>query len=217
MQELCALPFLSRVHAALASEVFCTNLTPHVCYLVLPHLLTFDLPLATLLDSLSDLLSTGGLPPSMELLYVLTQLVNPRLGSLSQASFSQYLNLLAMLLRHTPRDHVTSGEEEEEEKVGWLMEITGDPDPLGSRDELLACCVAGVTGKQLPNRLRQEREVQGDMRSGLCAVCYQLVGLGGDMVVPQRSRLFQHLALSPGLLLPLWRGVEGMHMSRSFG
>lgn len=80
MQELCALPFLSRVHAALASEVFCTNLTPHVCYLVLPHLLTFDLPLATLLDSISDLLSTGDLPPSMELLYVLTQLVNPRLG-----------------------------------------------------------------------------------------------------------------------------------------
>ena len=72
--------FLSRVHAALASEVFCPHLTPHVCYLVLPHLLTFDLPLATLLDSLSDLLSTGGLPPSIELLYMLTQLVNPRLG-----------------------------------------------------------------------------------------------------------------------------------------
>ena len=53
--------------------------------------------------------------------------------------------------------------------------------------------------------------------SGLCAVCYQLVGLGGDMVVPQRSRLFQHLALSPGLLLPLWVGVEGVHIVRSFG
>ena len=67
--------------------------------------------------------------------------------------------MLAVLLRHTPRDHVTSGEEEEEEeeKVGWLMEVAGDPDPLSSRDELLACCVAGVTGKQLPNRLRQER------------------------------------------------------------
>lgn len=70
----------SRLHAALASELFCPQLTPHVCYLVLPHLVTFDFPLAPLLAYLSDVLPTGGLPPSLQLLYSLTQLVNPKLG-----------------------------------------------------------------------------------------------------------------------------------------
>ena len=70
----------SRLHAALASELFCPQLTPHVCYLVLPHLVTFDFPLAPLLAYLSDVLPTGCLPPSLQLLYSLTQLVNPKLG-----------------------------------------------------------------------------------------------------------------------------------------
>ena len=70
----------SRLYASLASELFCPQLTPHVCYLVLPHLVTFDFPLTPLLAYLSDVLPTGGLPPSLQLLYSLTQLVNPKLG-----------------------------------------------------------------------------------------------------------------------------------------
>ena len=202
----------SRLYASLASELFCPQLTPHVCYLVLPHLVTFDFPLTPLLAYLSDVLPTSGLPPSLQLLYSLTQLVNPKLGegqklvtqfqthfvlfsyppplsssllpfpllsypfifsltlfssllpchlspgSLSPASLSQYLRLLAVLLNHAPRVRATSrGGEEEEEEQGWIMEVEGEPDPLGSHDELLACCLAGVTGEHLPNRLRQER------------------------------------------------------------
>ena len=70
----------SRLYASLASELFCPQLTPHVCYLVLSHLVTFDFPLTPLLAYLSDVLPTGGLPPSLQLLYSLTQLVNPKLG-----------------------------------------------------------------------------------------------------------------------------------------
>ena len=74
------LPISSRLHAALASEIFCPQLTPHVCYLVLPHLMTLDFPLTPLLAYLSDVLPTGGLQPSLQLLYSITQLVNPKLG-----------------------------------------------------------------------------------------------------------------------------------------
>ena len=181
----------SRLYAALASELFCPQLTPHVCYLVLPHLVTFDFPLMPLLAYLSDVLPTGGLPSSLQLLYSLTQLVNPKLGegqkqmtqfqtrfvfssyppplsssllpchlspgSLSPASLSQYLRLLAVLLNHAPRVRATSRGGEEEEEQGWIMEVEGESDPLGSHDELLVCCLTGVTGEHLPNRLRQER------------------------------------------------------------
>ena len=74
------LPIPSRLHAALASEIFCPQLTPHVCYLVLPHLMAFDFPLTPLLAYLSDVLPAGGLQPSLQLLYSITQLVNPKLG-----------------------------------------------------------------------------------------------------------------------------------------
>ena len=211
------LPISSRLHAALASEIFCPQLTPHVCYLVLPHLMTLDFPLTPLLAYLSDVLPTGGLQPSLQLLYSITQLVNPKLGeeqkqlqtrcvpsllrsppppppslsplllpfslsplflpfspppplhscllspchlppgSLSPTSLSQYLRLLAVLLKHAPRDRMISGKGEEEEEQSWTMEVEGEPDPLGSDDELLACCLSGVTGEYLPNRLRQER------------------------------------------------------------
>ena len=60
-------------------------------------------------------------------------------------------------MKHAPRDRITSGKGEEEEEQSWTMEVEGEPDPLGSDDELLACCLSGVTGEYLPNRLRQER------------------------------------------------------------
>ena len=61
------------------------------------------------------------------------------------------------------------------------------------------------------------REVCGDVLGALCALCYQLASLGDSAQVPQRSRLFRHLALSPRLFPPLWAGVEGMNISSSFG
>ena len=86
----------SRLYASLASELFCPQLTPHVCYLVLPHLVTFDFPLTPLLAYLSDVLPTGGLPPSLQLLYSLTQLVNPKLGE-GQKQVTQFQTRFVLL------------------------------------------------------------------------------------------------------------------------
>ena len=98
------LPIPSRLHAALASEIFCPQLTPHVCYLVLPHLMAFDFPLTPLLAYLSDVLPAGGLQPSLQLLYSITQLVNPKLGEeQTQFVFFPLAPLPSSLLPHPPR------------------------------------------------------------------------------------------------------------------
>ena len=67
-----------------------------------------------------------------------------------------YLDLLGLLLSHTPRKgHVMSGDWTDPEDDDYL--IDDEPDPLGSREELSVCCVAIILGEQLPNRIKRAR------------------------------------------------------------
>ena len=62
-----------RLYVAFLTELFSPPLTAHTCYLVLPHIATFDLPLAPLVGALRRV----GVAPSLELLYALLSLGAP--------------------------------------------------------------------------------------------------------------------------------------------
>lgn len=70
---------LYSLYVAFASELL-SPLTPHVCYLVLPHLLTFDLPLEGMIHAILGIVERGSVAPTPELLYAILQMVHSRLG-----------------------------------------------------------------------------------------------------------------------------------------
>ena len=87
------------------------------------------------------------------------------IGTLPQSSLAKYLHLLANLLSHMPSKGQVMSDD-------WAVELDADDDmleadsdPLGSPEELLACCVATLLGEELPVRIRQERCVRSSSSS----------------------------------------------------
>ena len=150
------------LYVTLARDVFNSPLSPHVCYLILPHLMTIDLNLNNLLEALLEGVAIGGVASSLELLYILLRLVHNHIRSkfISQKSLAQYLQLVALLLSTINTGHVRShddyyDDDDDDDNMESMDE--GDLDPLASREELYASCMATITGSEVPTRLRLER------------------------------------------------------------
>ena len=142
------------LYLSLAQELLAPPLTPHVCYTLIPHLTRLKLNLRCLLETLVGGLTSSQISPTLQLLYVVLQLVHSQLGSesMDQASLTLYLQLVALFLSHTHPDHVTTYEDEDDFES---MDV-GDLDPLGSVEELEMCCVSIITGDEVAKRVRQE-------------------------------------------------------------
>ena len=148
------------MYKVFALNLFSQPLTPHLCYIILPCLMTFDLDLSCLLEAMRGV-AVEGVASSLELLYSLIQLLHSRLKSLNQQLLSDYFGVVAVLLSRVHPDHVTLHDMEDD--FDDLMSVDGvdELDPLSSRDELLACCLSILCGKEIPDRVRQEKYVNG--------------------------------------------------------
>ena len=137
-------------------DLFSRPLTPHLCYIILPHLMTFDLDLARLLESIRGV-ALEGVASSLDLLYALIQLLHSRLKLLSQQLLSDYFKVVAVLLGCVHPDDIAV--QDLDDDFDDVMSIDGmdELDPLSSRDELLACCLSVLCGREIPDRIRQER------------------------------------------------------------
>lgn len=139
-----------------AVDLFSRPLTPHLCYIILPHLMTFDLNLSRLLEAIRDV-ALEGVASSLDLLYASIQLLHSRLKSLSQQLLADYFQVVSVLISGVRPDDITLPDIEED--IDDVMSVDGldDLDPLSSRDELLACCLSVLCGREIPDRIRQER------------------------------------------------------------
>lgn len=145
------------LYKVFALDLFSRPLTPHLCYIILPHLMTFNLNLGRLLEAIRGV-AVEGVASSLDLLYALIQLLHSRLKSLSQQLLADYFQVVAVLLGGVRPSEVTLHDVEDDD-FDDVMSIDGfdEPDPLSSRDELLACCLNVLCGREIPNRIRQER------------------------------------------------------------
>lgn len=151
------------LYMALAREVFNSPLSPHMCYLVLPHLVLFELNLSSLVTAILRGVANGGVASSLGLLYFLLKLVHVQLGSkvISHQSLTEYLELVALLLGNTNISQVRSHDQDDyyddddDDDIEAIDD--GDLDPLASREELYAICMVTITGGEVPSRLRKER------------------------------------------------------------
>lgn len=144
------------LYKVFAVDLFSQPLTPHLCYIVLPHLMTFDLDLSHLLAAIKGV-ALEGVASSLDLLYASIQLLHSRLRLLSQQLLADYFQVVAVLISGVRPDDVTLHDLEED--IDDVMSVDGlnHLDPLSSRDELLACCLGVFCGKEIPDRFRQER------------------------------------------------------------
>lgn len=145
------------LYKVFALDLFSRPLTPHLCYIILPHLMTFNLNLGRLLEAIRGV-AVEGVASSLDLLYTLIQLLHSRLKSLSQQLLADYFQVVAVLLGGVRPSEVTLHDVEDDD-FDDVMSIDGldELDPLSSRDELLACCLNVLCGREIPNRIRQER------------------------------------------------------------
>ena len=146
------------LYKVFALDLFSQPLTPHLCYIILPHLMTFELDLGLLLEAIRSV-AVEGVASSLDLLYASIQLLHSRLNSLSQQLLADYFKVVAVLLSGVRSDDITLHDVEDD--FDDVMSIDGldEPDPLSSRDELLACCLHVLCGREIPDRIRQERYV----------------------------------------------------------
>ena len=157
---LSALPDSSLLYESLAKEVLSSAHSNHVTYYVLPHLSKSELNVSALVQAIISGLASGDVAPSLELLFAVIRLVQPNLSpeKSDQQLLQDYMQLVSLLLDHTPSSHVTqegAGHEEDEgEEEG--MEVGGS-DPLTSQDAMLRHCLATVGGEELPRCLQQRR------------------------------------------------------------
>jgi hypothetical protein len=147
------------VYQCLASEVLSSSHSPHIAYYVLPHLCGCPgIHLSPLVRAIHSGVVSGGVAPSLALLYAVTQLVHFRLNSIEEEGLVEtYLHLVSILLGEIPSGHVTTGvgdmvEDEEEEE-----EVEGVVDPLSSRDAMLRHCLTTLGGEQLLTCLQLRR------------------------------------------------------------
>ena len=156
-RPLIVLPNSSIVYESLAKDVLSSAHSAHVTYYILPHLTRSNLNMSALVQAILRGLSSGGVAPSLELLFAVIRLVHPRLtpATSQEQLLHDYLQLVSMLLSHTPSGHVTVEEEEEEDD---RMSI-GDEDmePLSSHEAMLRHCLATIGGDELPRCLQQKR------------------------------------------------------------
>lgn len=141
------------LYPALTRELLCPPLTPHLCHILIPHLLTLELNFELLVNTL--LASQQTPATAMETLYVLLQLVHPRLQDIDQISLTKYLKLISLLLANAPSSHVTSSgnydDDDEEESMD-----EDESDPLEGGEGLRKCCVSTITSQQVAVRLKKE-------------------------------------------------------------
>lgn len=138
----------------LANEVLGSAHSPHVTYLVLPHLRTQGVDAGPLVRGVLAGVASGDVAPTLELLYAVIQLVHSNLATadMEERLIEDYLQLVSVLLSKIPSEHVVAGAiEEEGEGEGE------DVDPLSSRDAMLRHCVASLAGDELPLCLQQKR------------------------------------------------------------
>ncbi len=141
------------LYRPLARELLSPPLTPHTCYIITPHLLKLKLNLGLLIETLLTGVTTGQIAASIEILYVLLQLLHTRLHTVNQTSLAKYLELTSLLLDHAPYSHMTSHDELDDE---YESMDEGDIDPLESEEDLRKCCVSIITGERLAIRIKQE-------------------------------------------------------------
>ncbi len=137
------------LYPSLTRELLSPPLTPHLCHIVIPHLLTLELNFELLVDTL--LVSQHDAVP-METLYVVLQLVHPRLHDIDQTSLAKYLKLISLLLNNAPSGgHVTSSDDEDDESMD-----EDESDPLDGGEGLRKCCISRITSQELAGRLKKE-------------------------------------------------------------
>ena len=144
-----------RIYESLANEILSLANSPHVSYYVLPRLRNSHLSMSALVRAVTAGLSSGGVAPSVELLYGVIQLTHfTNTVHTDPQLLQDYLHLLSLLLGHAPSSHVTTeeGEEEEEEE-----EMSVDLDPVSSPESMLRHCLATIGGDQLLTCLQQRR------------------------------------------------------------
>ena len=146
------------LYKVFALNLFSQPLTPHLCYIILPHLMTFNLDFARLLEAIRGVALEGAASP-LDLLYASIQLLHSRLKSLSHQLLADYFQVVAVLLSRVHPDDVMLQDMEEDFDDVMSVDGLADLDPLSSRDELLACCLSILCGKEIPDRIRQERYV----------------------------------------------------------
>ena len=144
------------LYKTFALNLFSRPLTPHLCYIILPHLVTFNLNFARLLEAIRSVALEGVASP-LDLLYASIQLLHLRLKSLSQQLLADYFHVVAVLLGKVHPDDITLQDMEEDFDDVMSVDGLGDLDPLSSQDELLACCLSALCGREIPDRIRQEK------------------------------------------------------------
>ena len=144
------------LYKTFALNLFSQPLTPHLCYIILPHLMTFNLDFARLLEAIRGVALEGMASP-LDLLYASIQLLHSRLKSLSQQLLADYFHVVAVLLSKVHPDDVMLQDMEEDFDDVMSVDGLNDLDPLSSQDELLACCLSILCGREIPDRIRQER------------------------------------------------------------
>lgn len=159
-RPLIALPDDSLIYESLAKEVLSSTHSAHVTYYVLPHLARSTLNVSALVRAILSGITSGGVAPSLELLFAVIRLVHSRLTPAisDQQLLHDYLQLVSLLLSHTPSSHVTVEEEEEYDDDMSVGDV--DMEPLSSRDAMLHHCLATVGGEELPRCLQQNRYIQ---------------------------------------------------------
>lgn len=146
------------LYKVFAVDLFSKPLTPHLCYIVLPHLMTFDLDLSHLMEAIKSV-ALEGVALSLDLLYALVKLLHSQLKLLSQQLLADYFLVVSILISGVRPSDVSLHDLEED--IDDVMSVDGlnDLDPLSSRDELLACCLGIFCGREIPERFVQERSV----------------------------------------------------------
>ena len=145
------------VYESLANEILSLSLSPHVSYHVLPHLRNSSINVPALVHSVLAGVVSGGVTPSLQLLYSVLELAHAQLPMLKGEGLLQtYLKLVSVLLSsHTPLVPVgVSGEEEGEEEEGEGMEVE---EPLSCPEAMLRHCLATLGGSEIPTALHQQR------------------------------------------------------------
>ncbi len=222
-------------YEALAREVLARSTSPHLCYLVIPHLVNSDLNLEMLVHSISMGVVSGRVPASLELLYGLLRLVHFRLTSpnMKNKTILDYLHVVSLLLDHAPLNHVTSMDTRDSDADDIM--VTEDSTPLSSPEAILRHCLVIVGGEEIPKCIRLKKWVWLT-KLGSCViiipvwfrplpllvlneingVCYQLIRHCHTLHY-SKTCLFQMLSLNHDLLSPMWSNLMKMVVTRTFG
>ena len=117
--------------------------------------MTFNLNFTRLLEAIRGVALEGVASP-LDLLYATIQLLHSRLKLMSQQLLADYFHVVAVLLGKVHPDDIMLQDMEEDFDDVMSVDGLSDVDPLSSQDELLACCLSTLCGREIPDRIRQE-------------------------------------------------------------